>query len=410
MKRKLTRQQLEVLLGAALFQSALLGVWINVTGVFLAEIRTELALSVTRVSSYFTMKNIMAALLGAIIAKAFFRSNKKVFMACVAFSVTVAAMLLVGARYPVLWYLSAIVCSLTQGSSAIMVPYILDPWFKDKAGMATGIAMGASGLASAITSPLSSVLIGSIGWQKALFVLCVIIWVLSAAGLWLLFKNKPDSAGGFNEEKAVQAKSIRLKSGAEKSSFKTGVFVVCSVIFVSATALMQFTQYFSIYAKGAGYALSVGATLTSLNMIGNTAGKFLFGFLEGAIGIWNTIILAFACILAACVCYLLFPGSLMLLYIGALLYGIVYALVNVSLSRGSIAAYGAKESQNYVGLHVSINNIGGAAYAMLIGVIYDATGNFSPILGAGIVFCVLSIVSALILKRGKLQSKMLSGI
>ena len=399
MKTKLTRQQAEVLLGAALFQSALLGVWINITGVFLAEIRTELALSVTHVSSYFTVKNIMAALLGALIAKAFFRSKKRFFMGCVAFSVTASAMLLIGARSSVLWYLSAAVCSLTQGSSAIMVPYILDPWFKGRAGMATGIAMGASGLASAITSPLASALIGSIGWQKALLVLCIIIWVLSALGLWLLFKNKPEDAGTFDEEKAIQAKTIRLSSGNGQHSFQTAVFIACSVIFVSATALMQFTQYFSIYAKGAGYALSVGATLTSLNMIGNTAGKFLFGFLEDFIGIWNTIALAFACILAACICYLLFPGNLALLYIGALLYGIVYALVNVSLSRGSIAAYGSKESQKYVGLHVSINNIGGAVYAMLIGMIYDAVGSFSGILAAGIALCVLSIASAVILKR-----------
>ena len=388
-----------VLAGAALFQSALLGVWINITGIFLAQIRVEMGLSVTQVSMYYTCKNIGASLLGAVLAGIFFKSNKKIYMAVMMLAEIFSALLLVVGADTWLWYVSAAACSLVQGCSGIMVPYVLNPWFGEKAGLATGTVMAASGLASALISPLASYLIEGYGWRTAVFWMCGIMAVMALASLVLMFRHEAPQQK--NSAKAAVSGRSAQKPAREKSEgkFLWGTFLACCLIFLSGTILMQFTQYISIYAQAAGYSLTIGAALTSIHMVGNTAGKFLFGVFEDALGVWRSIMIAFACIFLSSVCMIFFSSCLSILYVATLGYGMVYALVMISVSRGSIAAYGEEKSKGYVGIHVSINNAAGAIFAMLIGMVYDYTLSFIPILGFGAVFCLMAGGAAFALDR-----------
>ena len=120
---------------------------------------------------------------------------------------------------------------------------------------------------------------------------------------------------------------------------------------------------------------------------------------RSVLGFGTVIVAIFACIFLSSVCMIFFSSCLPLLYLAALGYGMVYALVMISVSRGSIAAYGEEKSKRYVGIHVSINNAAGAIFAMLIGMVYDYTLSFIPILGFGAVFCLMAGGAAFALDR-----------
>ncbi len=67
-----SKQQIWVLLGAALFQCALIGVLVNSASVLLAQIQGELGLPMTQISAYHTIKSVVGAVGGAFFAAVFF--------------------------------------------------------------------------------------------------------------------------------------------------------------------------------------------------------------------------------------------------------------------------------------------------------------------------------------------------
>ena len=65
-----------VLIGACLFQCAMIGVLINCTGVLFAQIRHEFGFTMSKVSVYNTLKSVTSALAAASVTAFFFKSNK----------------------------------------------------------------------------------------------------------------------------------------------------------------------------------------------------------------------------------------------------------------------------------------------------------------------------------------------
>ena len=101
MKPTSSSTRLRVLIGACLFQCALLGILTNSSSVLFAHIRQELNLSLTQVSTYHTIKGVAGALGGAALTSLFFRLKKPVFMGIMLFVVTLSfAVLIPGAQYP----------------------------------------------------------------------------------------------------------------------------------------------------------------------------------------------------------------------------------------------------------------------------------------------------------------------
>lgn len=104
-----SKQQIWVLLGAALFQCALIGVLVNSASVLLAQIQGELGLPMTQISAYHTIKSVVGAVGGAFFAAVFFRSHRAGFMLTSIVLVVISHLLLVIGAGSWLWYLAAVV-------------------------------------------------------------------------------------------------------------------------------------------------------------------------------------------------------------------------------------------------------------------------------------------------------------
>lgn len=390
--KKLTKQQIIVLIGASLFQCALLGTLVNCTGVLLAQIRIEYGFSMTRISAFTSLKGVAGAICGAFCAALFFKHKKALFMTLVTVANVLSFLLLVFGADTWIWYAAAILQGITFSTSAIMVPFILNQWFPVGAGTAIGIAMAFSGLGGVVFNPLTSSLIGSFGWKWAVTVMGIITLLLGLPGVALMFsKPLPD------QEKKVVRKAENKKATSE--SFPIGTFLLCTLVFMGGSMSMQFVQYVPMYVESIGYSLAVGATLTSVLMVGNVAGKFLFGALCDWLGIWKTIITALATIFVSVVLFMFLPKCLPALYLAALLFGIVYALTMISISQASLAAYGSEGSKKYMGVHTSINSAVMAVFAFSIGLLFDATGSFNPLLLLIMGTCICSIAAAFVLRK-----------
>lgn len=187
LRRGLTRQQIAVLIGACLYQCAMIGVLMNCSGVLFAQIRQELGFSMSKVSLYNTMKSVITALAAASVTALYFKSRKPVFL-LVNQLITISGFLLltIGADTS-MWYVSAVLCGISGCVGSVAIPMLLTRWFPDNSGTATGIAMAFSGIGGAVCNPLCANLIDSLGWKGAIWVLSAITLALTIPGLLLMF-------------------------------------------------------------------------------------------------------------------------------------------------------------------------------------------------------------------------------
>lgn len=166
----------------------------------------------------------------------------------------------------------------------------------------------------------------------------------------------------------------------------------------------QFATNLSIFVQNNGYSLQVGATLTTMLMLGNVAGKFVYGFLCDRIGVWKTTAAGLFCVMIGTLIFLLLGQNLILLYFAALLFGNIYALSTISVSRCCMAAYGMAHYTRYIGIHNGINQAIMAVASMATGMIFDATGSFAPILAFTLAGLILSLAGVWLLRKTGAES------
>lgn len=395
--KKYTSSQMLVLIGACLFQCAMIGVLINCTGVLFAQIRHEFGFTMSKVSVYNTLKSVTGALAAASVTAFFFKSNKARFLFLnQVLMVSGFLLLTLGAEGP-LWYASAVVCGMAGCVANVAVPMVLNQWFPKNAGTATGIAMAFSGIGGAVCNPLCAKLIGIVGWKWAIVILAIVTMAMTIPGLYLMFRKEAPNP----------PVNTRAKTASKGKIGNIGTVILVSLVLLGGCIGVTFAVNISMFAQSIGYSLTFGASLTTMIMIGNVGSKFLYGMLCDKIGIWKATMVAVALTVASLLCYIFAQSQEMVLYAASLLFGCVYALSVVGVSRVCISAYGQQESKRYLGIHTSINSAIMAGASLLVGVLVDRFQSFTPVLYVVLGTMVCSFVAAMILlaKNRKAQAE-----
>ncbi len=390
-KKGFTRDELLVITGAALLQGAVIGVLTNCTSVLMTQIRTELGFSMTRLSSYYTVRAIASALCSSVYLGIFARFRKKLpVMTAIMAVITGAYYMLLLADSNIAWYLSAILVGMSMSTVSLTVPCIVEYNFPDRAGTVMGIVSSASGIGGVLFNPVVSALIKGFGWKTAAVSLATIALVMELAGLKILFREG-------DLKLVLPAEKKKGDSAGKGESSKTAIFLLLCAVLLTPGYIIQIAQYISSYSVSIGYSLSVGATMTSMMMVGNVGGKFLFGYLCDKLGVWKSFIVGLGCVGASLAMLMAFKQSLIMLYAACVLFGFIYGVNVVGISRSSSAAYGREEAPRYLGYHYSVNYVFNACFSMLVGMVYDSTGSFEPVFTSAIAVDLLSIGAVLVI-------------
>lgn len=389
---RMTSKQCRALAGACLLQCAMMGILVNCSGVLFAQIRLDTGIRMTEISAYNTLKSVTGALLSAGITGLFFRKNQKYALLINQALMCLGYLMMTVQPGGAIWYFAAAVAGVSGCLGVVAVPSILSRIFPKNSGTPTGIAMAFSGIGGAVFNPLCARLITAAGWRWTVGILCVTDLLFTAAGVLLLF----------GKTKAKQPSDAPKSAGKQRPGgghFDWKHCVLVTMVLVGGSMGFQLATNLSIFAQSIGYSLQVGATLTTMLMLGNVAGKFIYGFLCDRIGVWKTTAGGLLCVISGTLLFLLLGQNLLLLYFAALLFGSIYALSTISVSRCCMAAYGKENYTRYIGIHNGINQAVMAAASMATGVIVDASGSFRLILLATVAGAALSLLGVWLLNR-----------
>lgn len=377
-----------VLAGMVLIQAGMMGVIINCTGIVFSAVLEDCGFRAGDLSVYYTIRSLASAAAVGVTSRLFFRYGGKAVMAALGaiLALSFGSMYFFDSLWQ--WYLSGAFAGIGMSCIMVIMPVVLNNWFKAHNGLIIGLAMSSSGIAGAVFSPLCSALVTALGWRMAAVVTACIGGALIIIPSLVLLSISPD--GRSAQPAGRPAATVRAAAGP--STVPGWVFPACLVALIGSGCLTQFNNQLPTFAMSAGYPLAVGAALTSLSMTGNVAGKLCMGALSDRIGVYRAIRGVLAAVGTVMVLFLLFKQFAPVLYLGSLVYGTVYAMATTMPSLLLLDLYGKEQYQGKVS---SLQAVSGLVFAFASSgfpYLYDLTGSFDIVFVLGAALCAVAFV------------------
>ena len=398
-----------ILMGCLLFQGAFVGILLNGTGITISAIILDKGFPAASLSPYYTIKMLVGAAGITAMTKLFFRWGARKYLTVMTVTSCLCFGIMALFTQPWQWYIDAAATGIFSANAMMVIPCIINNWFRKNNGMITGLVMAASGLAGALFNPVYSQWIDTMGWQRTAVLVSGLVGVLCLTASLFLLELKPSDRGcqayGETEIEAEQ-KAEREPAFRDVSSGK--MLVLCVGVLLAGTVLVQLTNYIPLFAASVGFSLQTGALMTSFIMVGNVAGKFLAGFLCDRIGPWKTGAGMLTAVAAALAVLMAEPTSPAVLYGASVVFGLVYSASVVVPPLACLDAFGSGTYAGLLSRITAVNSVLGAGCNFLIAGIYDRTGSFRNVFLMGLVLWAVSLVSTgivLALRKKALHGK-----
>lgn len=240
---------------------------------------------------------------------------------------------------------------LGVGLSYVPVLSTIQRWFVRRRGFASGVAVSGIGVGTLVMPPLSALLVESIGWRGAYFVLGGLA-VVVGAGMALLIVDSPKDRGLFpdgdtmtTDAKIEPPKGFAVAAAVRSSRF-IGLYVAC--LLCSFGVFVPFA-HLAAYAVDLGFAPAQAVYLLAVIGLGSTGGRFLLGGFADRYGRRFSLLVMFAGMALAMMVWLI-ATELWSLVIFALVYGIFYGGWVAVLPALVMDYFGARKVGSLIGI------------------------------------------------------------
>lgn len=322
-----------VMIGCCVWMAALPGIVLSCVGVFYRSISTELNVGLEAVSLYTTCSTLsrMAAL--PIFGKIMPKVNLKFFLVFVAGLMCGGFSLCSTVTSVVQLYIFACIVGVGSGAALYMVvPSLLNSWFKDRIGAVMGFAMAFSGIGGALFNPVASRLLTEMGWRAAMRTLALIAFVAALAASLILIKDSPARIGLLPyEDKKKKSGNANVRTDTEadgmsaKDAWRTKAFAFILVYVIAVAYATSIQSHIANFAVDSGVSVQNSGFAASACSIGSIIGSPVLGMLNDKLGMKKAAVLFGTIGIAG---GLMCAGSgwnISLVYPGVLLLGMFYA-------------------------------------------------------------------------------------
>ncbi len=255
----------------------------------------------------------------------------------------------------------------------------------EKRSWAMGVAAAAGSFGQFLLVPIEGGLIGSIGWQNALFVLGALALVIVPLAFGL---REPRRAAAATVQQSVPA-AIREAIGDRNFGLLTAGYFVCGF------QLAFIGVHMPSYLKDHG--LTPGVATTALALIGlfNVFGTYVAGSLGGRVPKKYLLSAIYALRSLAIVAFVLAPLTPWSVYLFAAAMGFLW-LSTVPLTNGIVAdIFGVRYLSMLGGFVFLSHQVGSFLGVWLGGRLYDATGSYDLVwwiaVGLGLFAAVVNL-------------------
>jgi predicted MFS family arabinose efflux permease len=254
----------------------------------------------------------------------------------------------------------------------------------EKRSWALGVVGAAGSLGHFLILPIGQQILASFGWNTLALVMGAVILAVIPLGL-VFRKAKPITGPGAGPSQSI-GEAIRQAFAHPSFWYLNAGFFVCGF------HVMFIYIHLVAYVKDLGFSAQTGAWALAVVGLANVIGSYSAGVLGGRFSkkyLLSGLYLGRAVIIAG---FVLLPPSLPLIYIFAVLMGLVW-LSTVPLTSGLVGfIYGPKYMSTLFGIVFLFHQIGGFLGGWLGGYMYDTTGSYNVVWWIAVGLGVLSAV------------------
>ena len=292
---------------------------------------------------------------------------------------------------------------------------VANNWFVKKRSLAMGIFTASAGLGGITFPPLVTALIDAMGWRSTWLILAGIVCILAVLlGGVILLRNKPEDMGllpdgepadPVTEVEKIESKQERQKGYelgeirrviAQPSAWFIGAFAAANSF---ASGMLQTHQI--AYLRDIDYTAITAASTLSFMSIFSVVGSLTFGTLAMKINVRYLASAAFVTQLMG-LTILLTSKKLGLIYVFAALQGISNGSLITALPTFVGNYYPRDRYAQVMGIVFPFQVISNALSAAFAGLIFDATGNYTPAFTTAAIFSLVGMFCAFMARRPKM--------
>lgn len=384
-EQKITLRHVLVVFTGMFISFAPAAIVFNVWGIFIVPVTGELQVATNQFTFYVAIIFITAAFMAPIMGNLLERFDLRLVGTV---SVGICALgVILGSLYTEVWqfYLSG----LMEGVGIIalnflLIPTLINRWFTANNGLLLGICMSMTGVGGATWNFVGGLIIGSLGWRAAYLVLGLVAATAMLATLFCI-RSYPRDVGlepyGRAKDDGV-AGAEALRRGVPRSvAFGSAAFFFLLVGAALFNLSCQAGQYFPAYvydldARGVLSAGTMGvvmaASTASVCLQASAAAcKVIMGFVADKNLALSAIICCGGGFVGLALLWLGGPSSVVAVYIGAALYGLIFAAIDVLAPTIGRYLFGPREYTRIYSRVTCAVNIAGAVGVTLLATLSD---------------------------------------
>ncbi len=314
-----------------------------------------------------------------------------------------------------LYILSALVGFGRGGVAVVPCGLLMNNWFKEKRGFATGIALAGSTAGGFVFVRIANAIIASMDWRRAYMVLGVMAAVLIIPTVIFVIREKPEDKGlrpyGATDEDTASAVKAEFTGISRKKFLKTSAFWMLGITFFLISAInMGLQNNVSIYlTMQKGQTRELAADVASILLLSQVVGKILLGSIYDKKGVKFGSAYGCAVFLLSIVTIML-AGNKAFAIIFGVIVGLALSMTTCTPPLLTSLAVGRREYSSIYGLLNAFATAGVALGPVIAGFIYDHTESYDL---AWIIFAVVAVVilvlTILAMNKSKGYSSMTEG-
>ena len=276
------------------------------------------------------------------------------------------------------YILSAFLGIMMGGISTLPVTTLVNRWFHDSRGTATGLSTAGGGLGM-LTIPIISTTIVHYGWQSAYRVTALMLFILIEVSAVFLIYDYPSDKGLQPYQRDDSSTPLVAIFGLsfEQAKKSKSYFLLLLITFLSCTANNCITQHLYAYATDRGFTPAFASSLSSILMFFMMLSKFSVGHVFDRLGLNFGIRISTTAYVLSALLLLFAPAYRIGIILASVAVGIGSALPSMSTAYMLRSLFGNRDYTRLCSIMLSFAFLGNTAGTSVSGAIYDLFGSYS---------------------------------
>ena len=416
MKAKRFTYHWAIVIACFILMASSVGITQNCFNLFSIEIMNELKFTASQVQVMNTIATLMTMVSALVVGTVFNKFSMRLAMPVYAICLTGGFFLYSTVNsLAQLYILSALVGFGRGGVAVVPCGLLMNNWFKEKRGFATGIALAGSTAGGFVFVRIANAIIASMDWRRAYMVLGVMAAVLIIPTVIFVIREKPEDKGlrpyGATEENTASAVKAEFTGISRKKFLKTSAFWMLGITFFLISAInMGLQNNVSIYlTMQKGQTRELAADVASILLLSQVVGKILLGSIYDKKGVKFGS--AYGCVVfLLSIVTIMLAGNKAFAIIFGVIVGLALSMTTCTPPLLTSLAVGRRGYSSIYGLLNAFATAGVALGPVIAGFIYDHTESYDL---AWIIFAVVAVVilvlTILAMNKSKGYSSMTEG-